>query len=152
MDIVIRQSTFNPWQELEAFQNTKLSPGKFGATSVFIGTMRDFNEASKVSAMHLEYYPGMTEKYLTEMVNVASQKWMLLDALIVHKVGHITPNMPIVLVAVWTAHRAEAFESCRHIMEQLKNNAPFWKQETVNGKAQWVTHNTPPSAQRESKL
>jgi len=58
-------------------------------------------------------------------------------------VGVIKPNDPIVLVAVWTAHRKQAFEACREIMEDLKSKAPFWKKEQLNeGQNRWVEKNT----------
>jgi len=105
--------------------------------------MRDFNDDAAVQGMTLEHYPGMTERHLERIVASALQEWRLLDALVLHRVGALQPNDPIVLVAVWSAHRAEAFAACRFIMEELKSKAPFWKREDTTAGARWVAHNTP---------
>ena len=104
--------------------------------------MRDFNEGDDVRGMHLEHYPGMTEKHLGEIVRDAAQQFGLLDALVIHRVGRIEPGEPIVLVAVWSAHRAAAFSACRAVMEALKSRAPFWKKETLADRERWVARNT----------
>ncbi|MGD9601503.1 MAG: molybdenum cofactor biosynthesis protein MoaE [Gammaproteobacteria bacterium] len=119
------------------------APGAVGATATFVGTMRDFNEGDTVRAMTLEHYPGMTERHLEDICADARRRWTLLETLVVHRIGDILPGDPIVLVAVWSAHRAEAFEACRFIMEDLKSRAPFWKKETLAGGTRWVSGNTP---------
>ncbi len=141
MTIFIRSESFDPWQEIQQYQN--LTASGYGATSIFIGTMRDFNDGDEVKAMTLEYYPRMTEKQLEKIVELAKQQWAVLDALVVHRVGNILPNEPIVLVSVWTQHRGDAFDACRYIMEALKSQAPFWKKELlITDEERWVTHNT----------
>ena len=147
MLIEITGAPIQPWQRLDAYQQQHLDlAGKHGATAVFVGTMRDFNEGDDVAAMQLEHYPGMTEKYLAGIAEEAMQRWSLLDMVIVHRVGAVQPNETIVLVAVWSAHRADAFEACRHLMELLKSQAPFWKKETLSsGAMRWVEKNTPGS-------
>lgn len=144
MQIKITLKNFNPWQEIEAYQaNNDEIAGKFGATSVFVGTMRDFNDGDNVQGMTLEHYPGMTEKQLGVIVDEACAQWAVLDALIIHKVGDIFPNQPIVLVAVWTSHRGDAFDASRYIMEALKSKAPFWKKEQLSSRqSRWVDKNT----------
>lgn len=143
MTIKITSADFDPWQELQTHQNAAAMAGKFGANSIFVGTMRDFNQGEEVQAMTLEHYPGMTEKQLAVIVDEASAQWAVLDSLVIHKVGDIFPNQPIVLVAVWTAHRGDAFDACRYIMEALKSKAPFWKKErTAAGKNRWLDKNT----------
>jgi molybdopterin synthase catalytic subunit len=143
MKIEVRDSAFDPFRELAQYQEslTGLS-GKFGATASFVGTMRDFNEGDEVRGMVLEHYAGMTEKHLHKIVEQAMQQWPLLDALIIHRVGELYPNDPIVLVAVWSSHRGAAFDGCRFIMEDLKSKAPFWKKETLNQGHRWVGKNT----------
>lgn len=142
--IEIVESVFSPWKAIEDFQATHLA-GKadFGATASFIGTMRDFNEDDDVSSMVLEHYPGMTELQLESLVEKAYSQWPLLHTLIIHRVGEINPGEPIVLVAVWSAHRAAAFDGSRFLMEQLKSTAPFWKKEALtDGSERWVEKNT----------
>nr|WP_231940954.1 molybdenum cofactor biosynthesis protein MoaE [Acidihalobacter aeolianus] len=121
-----------------------LDDGRAGATAVFVGSMRDFNVGDDVSEMFLEHYPGMTERELGLIVAEAEARWPLLDCLVVHRVGRLLPGEPIVLTAAWSAHRAAAFEACRHLMEALKHRAPFWKRETLaDGSSRWVEQNTP---------
>jgi len=131
-----------PWSELAGYERDTLPAGQFGATASFVGTMRDFNEGDDVSSMTLEHYPGMTEKQLEAIVNEAVETHGLLDALVVHRVGTVNPGDPIVLVAVWSAHRKAAFDACREIMEFLKSRAPFWKKESVGDSTRWVEKNT----------
>jgi len=143
MSIVISQAIFDPWREVQAYQDELPIAGQYGATSVFVGTMRDFNQGDTVTGMNLDYYPGMTEKQLERIVAEAVLRWPVLETLVLHRVGDILPNEPIVLVAVWTAHRGDAFDACRHIMEELKTKAPFWKKELLaSGDGRWVTANT----------
>ncbi len=135
---------FDPWLRLAAAETARPElSGRFGATGVFVGTMRDFNEDDAVSAMFLDHYPGMTEHHLERILDEAAAQWELLDSLIVHRVGAIRPGEPIVLVAVWSAHRKDAFEASRAIMEALKSKAPFWKKEQLrDGSERWVEKNT----------
>jgi molybdopterin synthase catalytic subunit len=105
--------------------------------------MRDVNEGDRVRSMTLEHYSGMTEAYLEKISQEAAQRWPILDSLVVHRVGDLAPSDPIVLVAVWSAHRAAAFDACRFLIEELKSQAPFWKKETLkSGTARWVEKNT----------
>lgn len=138
----IREQAFDPWKETQDYQQNKLADGKYGATASFVGTMRDFNQGDDVNAMTLEHYPGMTESYLDKICDEAKQRWDLLDCLIIHRVGEIKPNDPIVLTVVWSAHRKEAFEACRYLMEELKSRAPFWKKEGLTDGHRWVDKNT----------
>ena len=144
MRVELRETPFEPLMELERHQRMSTGlVGRCGATAIFIGTMRDFNDGDAVQGMVLEYYPGMTEKYLRRIVETASREWPLLEVLVVHRVGELRPNDPIVLVAVWSEHRAPAFSACRSIMEELKSKAPFWKREPTTAGSRWVEHNTP---------
>ncbi len=144
MRIEIRNTAFDPWQAVRDFQS-KLSgqAGKYGATATFVGTMRDFNQGDRVEQMTLEHYPEMTEKCLKEISQKASERWDIIDSLVIHRVGDLQPNEPIVLVAVWSAHRAAAFEACRYLIEELKSNAPFWKREQLGQQSRWLDKNTP---------
>lgn len=144
MGVYLKPEPFDPYQTLFAYQAQAFaSPGHFGATASFVGTMRDYNEGDAVSTMTLEHYPGMTERHIDDICAAARARWSLLEVLVVHRVGDIQPGEPIVLVAVWSGHRAEAFEACRFIMEDLKSKAPFWKKESLASGTRWVTENTP---------
>ena len=144
MRVKIAEVPFDPWTEVRDYQEEALHmAGKFGATNIFVGTMRDFNEGVDVDSMTLEYYPGMTERELEKIVRDAARQWPLIDALVVHRVGQIKPGDPIVVVAVWTSHRGDAFDASRQIMEALKSRAPFWKKETLIAQGErWVEQNT----------
>lgn len=143
MKIKVSSSPLDPWSEILAFQNAfEDLRGKFGATACFVGTMRDFNAGDGVSKMTLEHYPGMTERQLESIVKSTIERFEILNVLVVHRVGELLPNEPIVVVAVWSAHRGAAFDACRLIMEELKSNAPFWKKETLENGSRWVSKNT----------
>lgn len=143
MTVQLLDKPFDPWQELANFEKN-LRPGSVGAAATFVGTMRDFNEGQNVTGMLLEHYPGMTEKQLDSIVERAGQQWSIDEALIVHRIGQISPGESIVLCAIWSAHRAAAFEACRFLMEALKSEATFWKKETLSDdSSRWVEKNTP---------
>ena len=145
MTIEILDSGFDPWVYLSDYERKRAEQqaGQYGATAVFVGSMRDFNDGDPVRAMFLEHYPGMTEGYLEKIGQEAVQRWNLTDVLIVHRVGELRPGDPIVLVAAWSAHRKAAFEASRYLMEALKSRAPFWKKEQLEEGSRWVEHNTP---------
>jgi len=141
--ILISDHAFEPWSYLADYQRKRTGQvGQSGATAVFVGTMRDLNEGDEVQGMLLEHFPGMTENYLDKISQEAVQRWNLNDSLIVHRVGELCPGEPIVLVAAWSAHRKEAFEASRWMMEELKSKAPFWKKERLAEGSRWVEHNT----------
>ncbi len=144
MTIKLYTETFDPWRELADYQSQADGmAGKYGATSVFVGSMRDFNQGDNVRSMYLEHYPGMTEKQLLHIIEQARSQWQFLDALVIHRLGQVWPNDTLVLVAVWSEHRGDAFDVSRFIMENLKSQAPFWKRETLeSGSARWVEKNS----------
>ena len=109
-----------------------------GAVASFIGTVRDRNDGLGVSAMELEHYPGMTEKAIEAMVVAAFERFTIRGATVIHRVGVLAPLDQVVLVAVSSAHRGEAFQACEFLMDYLKTQAPFWKKETSADGARWV--------------
>ena len=139
MKIEILNDKFDPWQAIVEYKRNDLQNNpSIGASSVFLGTVRDFNDDEKVESLFLEHYPEMTEKYLSQLVNEAIKKHKIIDGLVIHRVGNLKPTDPIVVVATWSEHRASAFDATRDIMESLKSEAPFWKKEN-NGKGfKWI--------------
>jgi molybdopterin synthase catalytic subunit len=109
-----------------------------GAIATFIGCVRDLNDGMNVSRMTLEHYPGMTERALEEICDEAMKRWDLIDLRVVHRVGPLEPGESIVLVAVSSAHRGEAFAACEFVMDYLKTRAPFWKKEETPQGSRWV--------------
>lgn len=133
--IIIQSEPFNPGAEQE-----KLCAGNpgIGALVSFVGLMRDINEGEAVRGMCLEHYPGMTEKALTAIVEEAEGRWCLEVVQVIHRVGDLKPEDPIVLVAVASRHRGEAFRACEFIIDYLKTRAPFWKKEKTTDGERWV--------------
>ncbi len=110
-----------------------------GAVVSFVGTVRDINEGDEVSILELEHYPGMTEKALEKIRLEAHKRWKLESSLIIHRIGKMYPTDQIVLVAVSSRHRENAFYASHFIMDYLKTHAPFWKKETLpDGEERWV--------------
>lgn len=109
-----------------------------GAVCSFLGTVRDRNEGDAVATMELEHYPGMTEKSIEAMIDEAHQRFDILGARVIHRVGLLQPMDQIVLVAVTSAHRGQSFQACEFLMDYLKTQAPFWKKEQTPQGARWV--------------
>ncbi len=109
-----------------------------GAVAAFVGTVRDRSGGQGVSAMELEHYPGMTERAIEGMIDAAQARFDIRAARVIHRVGLLQPQDQIVMVAVTSSHRAEAFRACEFLMDYLKTQAPFWKKESTPGGAHWV--------------
>jgi len=135
MKIVVRSEAFDLGAEVDAMRWGRTD---IGAIASFVGLARDMNEGSGVAAMTLEHYPGMTEKALGRLVEEAKSRWALLDVTVIHRIGRLLPGDPIVLVAVASSHRGEAFAACEFIMDYLKTRAPFWKKEETPAGERWV--------------
>lgn len=112
--------------------------GGVGAVASFVGTVRGTNDGSTVHAMELEHYPGMTERAIESMIDAAFARFDIRGARVVHRVGPLLPGDQIVLVAVTSAHRGQAFEACEFLMDYLKTQAPFWKKERTPEGERWV--------------
>ncbi|HTS20844.1 MAG TPA: molybdopterin synthase catalytic subunit MoaE [Casimicrobiaceae bacterium] len=109
-----------------------------GAVAAFVGLVRDVNDGASVTTLSLEHYPGMTEKALEGIVAEAKSRWRVYDATLIHRVGELKPADQIVLVAVTSGHRGDAFAACEFIMDYLKTRAPFWKKERTPEGERWV--------------
>lgn len=135
MPIRVQTEDFDLSTEVAAL---RANQPQVGAVAAFVGTVRDMNEGAGVSMMELEHYPGMTEKALEDIVAQARARWPIFDAAVIHRVGPLEPLDQIVLVAVTSAHRGDAFAACEFIMDYLKTEAPFWKKEQTPEGARWV--------------
>jgi molybdopterin synthase catalytic subunit len=133
--IRIQREAFDTGAEIAAL---KANGANIGGTVMFVGSVRDFSEGQKVSAITLEHYPGMTEKALQEIDEEAKKRWPLDATLIVHRYGRLQPGDDIVLVITTSAHRDQAFEACRFLIDWLKTKAPFWKLEEDGSSVRWV--------------
>jgi molybdopterin synthase catalytic subunit len=127
MRISIQKEDFDPGAEVKAISGNP----KIGAVASFVGLVRDV-------PMTLEHYPGMTERAIAKIVDEAKARWQVMDCTVIHRYGALKPNDQIVLVAVASGHRGDAFAACEFIMDYLKTQAPFWKQEQTAEGARWV--------------
>lgn len=109
-----------------------------GAVVAFVGTVRDRNDGDSIQRMTLEHYPGMTERAIEGMIDAAFERFDILGAQVIHRVGPLAPLDQIVLVVVSSAHRGMAFQACEFLMDYLKTQAPFWKKEETPEGARWV--------------
>ena len=133
--IKIQQDDFNIEDEVMKVisKNTKI-----GGVTTFIGYVRNINRKKEVQSIFLEVYKEMALKKLEEISLHASKKWGLLDTLIIHRYGKLLVNEKIVLVATFSTHRKDSFDSCNYIMDYLKKDAPFWKKEFYNDGNKWL--------------
>ena len=134
--VAIQTADFDLAAEVAALH---AADGGVGAIVTFTGTVRDRDGAqSGISALELEHYPGMTEHSIEAMIDEAFRRFDIRGARVVHRVGPLQPLDRIVLVAVTSAHRSQAFQACEFLMDYLKTQAPFWKKETTPAGARWV--------------
>ena len=127
MKIAVQAEDFDLSTEvIEISMNTRT-----GAVASFVGVVRDV-------AMTLEHYPGMTENAIKKIVEEARSRWQILDLAVIHRYGELQPGDQIVLVAIASSHRGDAFAACQFIMDFLKTEAPFWKKEHHPDGARWV--------------
>ena len=127
MKVAVQREDFDLGAEVRAISRD----AKVGAVASFVGLVRDVR-------MTLEHYPGMTESAIRKIVEEAAGRWQVMDCTVIHRYGDLAPNDQIVLVAVASAHRGDAFAACEFIMDYLKTRAPFWKKEHRAAGATWV--------------
>ncbi len=141
MKISVQREDFDAGAELRA---VAAGNPKVGGVAAFVGLVRDMNASAPgepgaaVASMTLEHYPGMTERALEAIVEEARGRWQMADCTVIHRYGELKPTEQIVLVAVASAHRGDAFAACEFIMDYLKTRAPFWKKETTPQGERWV--------------
>ena len=127
MRISVQREDFDLGAEVKAISANP----QIGAVASFVGLVRDV-------PMTLEHYPGMTERAIEKIVEQAKTRWQVMDCTVIHRHGALRPNDQIVLVAVASGHRGDAFAACEFIMDYLKTQAPFWKKERGAGGPRWV--------------
>jgi molybdopterin synthase catalytic subunit len=133
--VAIQTADFNISAEIAALRS---QDKRVGAVCSFVGTVRDRNDGSSISSMELEHYPGMTEKAIEAMIEQACQRFDIVAARVIHRVGLLQPLDQIVLVVVTSKHRGQSFQACEFLMDYLKTQAPFWKKELTPDGARWV--------------
>ena len=127
MKVSVQREDFDAGLEVKALSKDP----KVGAVASFVGVVREV-------PMTLEHYAGMTEREITKIAQEAMARWQVMDCTVIHRFGELRPTDQIVLVAVASAHRGDAFAACEFIMDYLKTRAPFWKKEQRPEGARWV--------------
>jgi molybdopterin synthase catalytic subunit len=133
--IKIQKEDFNSDEEIHIIKRIH---SNVGAVTSFVGYVRDNNNDQEVESINLEVYKEMAHKQLEKIISEANSKWELIDCLIIHRYGKLTVNSKIVLVTCLSEHRKDSFESCNYIMDYLKKDAPFWKNEFYKNKNEWL--------------
>ena len=133
--IKIQKKNFNLEEEIEKIKNKNSG---IGALTSFVGYVRDLNNNKDVKYLNLEVYEEMAFKELSKIENNALKKWSLIDTLIVHRYGKLNVNEKIVLVSCFSQHRKDSFNACEFIMDYLKKDAPFWKNEFYYKDDEWL--------------
>ncbi len=134
-NVRIQMEAFSLDQEIELL---KQSSSSIGGIVTFLGTTRDISHNKQVARLEFEHYPGMAEKKLSEIRTRAIREYGVIDTIIIHRVGTIPVGENIVLIAVASQHRDEAFKACRFCIDELKRIAPIWKRETTPDGEVWV--------------
>jgi molybdopterin synthase catalytic subunit len=132
MFIKVQAETFDGQKEIQGLFGNHAN---IGAVVTFTGYVRSDDG---LTSLTLEHYPGMTEKTLKEIADLAKQRWKIDDGIIIHRYGTLYPGEPIVFVGILSEHRNEAFEAASFLMDWLKTKAPFWKFEDKGSYKKWV--------------
>ena len=134
MRVVVQEQPFDIGAETTTFASGHKD---MGAIVTFTGIVRGL-PGDPLQAMEIEHYPGMTEAALTEIAQLAIDRWKLGDALVIHRYGRLVPGEMIMMVATASKHRKNAFEAAEYLMDYLKSRAPFWKREITDAGESWV--------------
>lgn len=109
-----------------------------GAVNVFIGTTRNHSHGRRVTSLEYEAYLPMAMKMLEELEREAKTRWDLHDVTVVHRVGRVQVGEASVVIAVSSAHRDEAYQASRFLIDKLKQVVPIWKRESfADGSVEW---------------
>jgi molybdopterin synthase catalytic subunit len=109
-----------------------------GAIDVFIGTVRNHNNAKAVLRLEYETYDAMAVKKMQELAAEAARRWPLEKVAMVHRKGVLQIGDVAVVVAVATPHRADSFEACQWLIDTLKQVVPIWKKEIYENGEEWL--------------
>lgn len=134
LKILVAQEDFDAGAELAA-----LKADGVGGIASFIGTVRRDGQG-RLAALHLEHYPGMTERAMSRIAEQARKRWPVIHCTIIHRVGRLLPEQNIVFVGASSPHREAAINTTSFLIDWLKTSAPFWKREEFcSGESAWVT-------------
>ncbi|KKB80471.1 molybdenum cofactor biosynthesis protein MoaE [Devosia soli] len=136
---------FDPGKLLHDFQSDHPDAG---AAVTFTGMVRSTKDRP-ISALILECYPELAENEIAAIRTAAVDRFSLIDAAIVHRYGRLVPGEPIMQVMTLASHRQAAFDGAQFLMDYLKTDAPFWKQEETEAGTAWVEAKAADDAARE---
>ena len=112
-----------------------------GATASFVGMVRDHDEGKRVKKLYYECYPSMADKMIGQLITEASDQWNINEIRVLHRVGTLEIGDVAVAIAVSSAHREEAFQGCRFLIERLKLEVPIWKKQIFeDGTNEWAIY------------
>lgn len=110
-----------------------------GAVVLFLGTVREMTNGRQTTALDYEAFPEMARAKFEELIAGARDKWPIVNAAIVHRLGRLELGDVSVAVAVSTPHRQQAFEAGKFLIDRLKEIVPIWKKENwADGTTEWV--------------
>ncbi|HLH76278.1 MAG TPA: molybdenum cofactor biosynthesis protein MoaE [Candidatus Binataceae bacterium] len=109
-----------------------------GAIVSFVGTTRDNSADRRVVGLEYEAYEPMALREMEKLVAQAYSRFGLVRAAVIHRIGRLEIGEASVAIAVAAAHRAQAFEACRFLIDRIKESVPIWKKEFFEGGEVWV--------------
>lgn len=115
-----------------------LQTAQAGAIDLFLGIVRDNTDNRPVDRLEYEAYDRMAISEMQKIVDEANRRWPLLGYTVIHRKGTLLIGEIAVLIGVATAHRAEAFDACRYIIDTIKQTVPIWKKEVFTDGEEWV--------------
>ena len=134
----IQVEDFSQDDEINAL---RASSKRIGGIATFLGCARDFSEGREVSEISFDAYGSMALAEMNALRSEAIEKFALIDARLVHRIGTVKGGDNIVFIAAGAEHRAAAFDACRWLIDELKQRVPIWKKEiTPEGDAWVVPH------------
>ena len=109
-----------------------------GAIVIFEGIVRNHSRGRGTLYLDYEAYEGMALEKLRELAAQARQNFAIRTLALVHRLGRLEIGESSVLIAVFSAHRAAAFDACRWLIDTLKRTVPIWKKEYFEDGAVWA--------------
>jgi molybdopterin synthase catalytic subunit len=149
MSVVARLegSALAPEQELAALLEQATGDG---AVVSFVGVARGESRAGEaVDKLVLQHHPALTGKSLEDIARSACERFSVSHVRVVHRCGNVAAGEPIVFAGASSLHRRAAFEAADYLMDRLKTEAVFWKQENGSGGSRWVEPTDADYAERE---
>jgi molybdopterin synthase catalytic subunit len=116
-----------------------------GAIDLFVGTTRRWTDGRETVDLYYEAFEEMAVKEIAGLFAETSRKWPVARQVVVHRLGRVAVGEASVVIAVSSAHRNEAFQACRFLIDELKKRVPIWKKERyADDETEWVEGTLPP--------